>query len=752
MNKVYKIIKTETDYLEALNHINSHDFLSYDVETTGLNVRKDQVVGFSFSGESGRGYYVPIKIYCPLQNMLNDFLPSWDYKKLLIALSSKGLLMFNGSFDIRVTRNNLGFDFLENLEADVMLMKHTLEEEGTFKLKEIASIYQSEIGLDMQELANQEQVEMKESVIKNGGSVTKSNFEIYKADLECLGKYACMDADLTIRLALFFNRKLQEENLLDFFYKDEVMPLYKEVTIPMEDKGIKIDLDLINTTKEEITKVILEKENKIIEELLKLPETQIWLEDKINKEIKVSNKGTFAQKVVELNLLDLKKSKSGRYSLTKSAIEKLEDSPVKKFLEGDLEAIDTKKISKILYKEKNPKIINIASKKQLGEIVFDYMGIKPLSYTKKNSPQFNDTMIEYLADSGYNWAKLLRDYNKLCKINGTYIDRPLNNHEEGIYYPYFKQHGTISGRYSSDLQQLPRPKETGELSSDVLYFTNKIREFYIARDGRVFIDSDYESLEPHVFSSVSSDQRIMDIFRKGHDFYSTIAIATENLKDVSADKKADNYLGKVNKPKRSSSKIYSLGIPYGLKAFKLSKLLNVSVEEAEKLINNYLNSFPDLKKWMEDTGSFVRKSGYITTKSGRKRHLNKVKTLYDIHKDNLLNYKYRSTLSRRYGKEEVLSIYRDFTNGINNAYNFQIQGLAASIVNRAMINISREFKKRGIDGWICATIHDQIIADVPESRAEECKNLVEEIMCNSFKLDVELKAPAQIARNFKEGH
>ena len=396
--------------------------------------------------------------------------------------------------------------------------------------------------------------------------------------------------------------------------------------------------------------------------------------------------------------------------------------------------------------------INISSKKQMGEITFNHLGIKPLSKTDKGVPQFNDTMIQHLAENGHEWASKLSDYNKLIKIQGAYIDRFLDNHEDGYYYFYYKQHGTLSGRFSSDAQQLPRPKEEGELSPTVLYFNNIIRSFFIAGEDRVFVDADYESLEPHVFAHVSGDEGLRDIFRKGHDFYSTIAIATEKLEGVSADKKADNYLGKLNKPLRQKAKAYSLGVPYGMSVYALAKSLGVEQEEAQVLYDGYLDGFPELKKWMEKSKKDAQYKGYITTQTGRIRHLDRVKDLHSRHGEKLLDFKYRKKLEKKHGSDAVLNAYRDYKNGINNSRNFQIQGLSASIVNRAMIEIMREFKSRDINAWVCGTIHDQIIVNAPVDKSEICAKIVEEIMCNTVKLSVTLKAPAEVGDNWKDTH
>jgi DNA polymerase I-like protein with 3'-5' exonuclease and polymerase domains len=757
MEKDYKIINTVRLFLEARKHVQDSQHLAFDTETTGLNVRKDKVIGYSFTGTIGKGYYMPLYYYDPLKEELleHPIVSQVDHFFLLDELAIKDLLMWNASFDVRITKNDLGIDLINALYADVMLMKHTVEEEGTFKLKEVAIEKQEFIGLDAEKEANEEQIILKESIIKNGGSATKTNYELYKADLQDIGIYACADVDLTLRLGEYYADKLADEELEELFYDKEVMPLYKQVTIKMEEKGIKLDIPLIEKTRDGIIKDMNILEEEVINILMDTDDAQDWLDDTLNKKYPVSPKGNFGQKVCDYFNLDIPKTPSGKYSLTKKNIEKLEPSEAKDFLlgEAELDINDSNIIQDNLHIAKEGKIININSKTQLGAIVFDYMKIKPLSYTKKKkAPQFDDGMIQKLEEMGYEWARKLGNYNKLVKIKGSYIDRFLDAQEDGVFYPSFFQHRTISGRYGSDMQQLNRPKEEGELDPIVLAYNNIIRKFFISEEDRVFIDNDYESLEPHVFAHVSGDEGLRNIFRKGHDFYSTIAIATEGLYELSADKKAENYLGKVNKPLRQKAKAYSLGVPYGMKGYALGMTLGVSTEEAEELIDNYLSGFPELKQWMSNSEDMANHHGYVISEVGRKRHLPKVKKLYRIHKNKLLDYKYRAKLNKRYGKEEVLSMYRDYKNGINNAKNFQIQSLSASIVNMAAIEINKELDKRGIDGWVALQIHDQLVVNVPKKDKEECREIVQDIMENNYKLSLDLKAPAEVAVNLAEGH
>ena len=163
------------------------------------------------------------------------------------------------------------------------------------------------------------------------------------------------------------------------------------------------------------------------------------------------------------------------------------------------------KISMALWREKNDgEYINIQSKKHLGEFVFDYLGVKPLvsgANTKSGRDKFDMEMIEELSKD-YQWAENLRIYNKLLKIKSTYIDRFVDGAEDGKYFFYFKQNGTVSGRYGSDAQQLPKPKEEGEDAPIIVKYTNIVRAFLTAGEGRKVCDADYESLEPHCFASV----------------------------------------------------------------------------------------------------------------------------------------------------------------------------------------------------------------------------------------------------------
>jgi len=319
----------------------------------------------------------------------------------------------------------------------------------------------------------------------------------------------------------------------------------------------------------------------------------------------------------------------------------------------------------------------------------------------------------------------------------------------------------VSGRYGSDAQQLPKPKEDGQDVPIVVHYNNLVRAFLIAGEGRKFIDSDFESLEPHCFASVTGDERLREIFNKNWDFYSTIAIRTEKLDEqrdkypdgVSADKKAPNFLKKLDPVKRNTAKGYALGIAYGMEAYALGMGLGIPQKEAEKLVNGYLDGFPQLKEWRVNSREQVKKHGYIKNYVGRVRHLDTAKKLYDKFGEKILDWKFRKELEQSYGKDFVTKIYRDYKNAMNNCLNYQLQSLAAAVVNRAALQINRKAKQLGIDAQVVMQVHDQLIINVAEERAETFAPIVQNLMETTTVLPgVSLKAPPEIANNLKEGH
>ena len=763
--KKYYLIQDEIDCAIALSAINCSDIVAFDTETTGLNVRKEEVIGFSFSTEVGQGFYFPLMKYNTEKQAMQYCAPA-KHIPILNALATKKLVMHNASFDTRVVFNQLGVDLIGSLHADTQLMRHTLNEEGPFSLKDIAVELASKIGIDVEEVANQEQLELAENVKAKGGSWTKGSKDIFMGDLDIIAKYACADTDLTLRLFNHFQSQLESEGMLKFFYEDEVMPLYKFVTIPMEHEGVHLDIPRLENLYKQITADLSQIECNVVEALLNTDEGKQFAEQRLAEEFPPSNKGGFAQEVCQFFNLPLPKLASGKYQITKKTLDSINDAELLphqfrafEFLKDianqlmDYEILEIQK-ALLVAKQGTPHLINISSKQQLGTIVFDLMGIAPLTRTEKGAGQFNEDFIEHLAEQGFAWAKELRVYNKLNKIKGSYYERFLDQQEGSIFYPTFKQHGTTSGRFGSDMQQLSRPLEEGADDSRIVFYTNTLRELVIPKDGYVFIDDDYESLEPRVFADDAGDPALIEIFEKGEDFYSKVAIGTENLTGVSAHKKDDNFLKNLHPEVRQNAKAYSLGIRYGMKAGKLAMTLGIDKEDAQAKIDNYFKNFPGLKNAMDNYLSQAKLNGKVVSKYGRVRHLPRVKEIYNKYGDGILEYENMKKISlKTYTPIATLKdIKKEYNNLLNNALNFPIQAAATSIINRAMIAMTIKFREKGLDAWVSLQIHDQAVITCHKSCIDEVKLIVQDCMENTNKLAMKLIAKPEVAHNLRDGH
>ena len=749
MNKSYKIITDESGVVELADYIRNGNIIAYDTETTSVNPRQGDIIGFSVSANINEGYYFPTKVWNNNTQSIEDLYIGGKRcediaVKLISLLVGKKLVMHNGSFDVRYTKNCYDIDLRDSLHCDTMLLRHTLKEDGPFGLKDIAIELQNELGIDAEKEANEEQVKLKESIKNNGGQITKTNFEIYKADMQLLGEYAAADTDLTLRVMTYYLPILKEEGLWDFFFVDEVMPLYRTVTIQMEEKGSQLNMDLITKLDVEITKDIARLEGEVVDELMKLPGTKKWAMVRARSKYPPNKRGNYAKLMTQYIGEGVLRNPDGAALF-------LTDGD-----ESHLDDWDSLKVSIDMMKEKEGGVINIGSKNQLGELCFQYLGIKPLSKTRKGTDQFNEDLVDSLAKT-HEWAAKMKDYNKLNKIKSSYIDRFTERAENDRYYFYVKQHGTTSGRFSSDSQQMPRILEPGEASPLVLKYNNVVRQFIQAERGRKLVICDQNSLEPRVFASVSNDPALINVFKNDEDLYSRVAIQAFKIQeDVSAIKSDDNYLKKVRPDLRQKAKSIALAIPYGAGAWQIGQTLGIHIKEAQKLVDGYLDGFPELARWMSDTHLRANTIGRIVNKTGRIRHLDKVKYIYDKFEDNLIKpwiFKGMKEQARKAGNEKELQQLRmEYKNGLNNAKNFQIQSLAASIMNRSAIAIHKAFEEKGLDAYIMLQIHDEFVVNCSEDIADEVSALVKHHMETTVNIETGLVAEPNIADDFGEGH
>ena len=668
--------------------------IAFDTETTGLNVRKDRVIGFSYYDGKESIYVVHLKWN---GSSLVEITPFAQCVEILETFKTEELIMHNAAFDCQVVKNYFGVDLLSSLKIDTVLLAHLLDENrSSYGLKELGTAL---FGFG----AASEQTDLKNALKQQGAGSS----EFFKAPVEILSKYARKDVELTYKIAKKLLPQLTPK-LSDLFYS-EIMPLYKEVVIPMQARGVAINVSAMEKTQAEMASDMEILRNKIESDIQ--PALAPFYDWFYNKEYPLKTRG----KVFTAMKLGL--------SLREAQEKVCKDDKVQPF--------------------------NILSKHHLKKLFFDIYKEKPLSYTEAKQPQVDEDFLTSVA-SKYSFVDDLILYNKLTKVKSTYIDRILEESENGIFYPTYFMHRTVSGRLSGDMQQVPRPLEQGPAL--LLKYNNLLRTFFVSRPEYIFIDDDYESLEPRVFAAVAGDSALTDIFKNGHDFYSTIAIMVEKLENVSADKKAPNYLGKVNKPARQTAKAYSLGIAYGLDDYKLHKDLNISQNESKKLIAGYFAAFPQLKAWMERTKHSMLTTGQVETRLGRIRRNQEIPALYKCHGDAALN---ALDLWKKYNENEHVYNsakldYKKIRHAINNSYNHQIQGLAAHILNRAAIEVVRAFKNENLDAYIVALIHDEILVECSLNCIDRVKEIMQTKMEGTLKIETPLVAIPSIGKNFLE--
>lgn len=713
------------------------DIVSFDLETNSVNERTAKTWGIGLAFEEDEGFYLPIRKPNGEQYFEDTAQVINLVNKLLL---NKKVIGHNIIYDTIVWYWNTGTNITKHIFADTILMKHCINEERPFGLKEIAVQY-------LGPWADKAQQELLENIKANGGSITKTNMEMYKADTNILGVYCTWDVMLTFKLFNLFSKKLKEEGMETFFYEDEVMPLYKKVTIPMKLRGIHVDIKYFETLGEEISIEINNLEEKILEQLDVL--IYDYQRELLNTIAPVKKTGTYPRQLAKVLNEELPTS------LAKKELLKHKHLQTVKWLLEDIDGgLDEELLEQAqlhMFYEKNPDqnfIFNLNSKTHLKHLFFSILGEEPLSTTDKGEPQVDDDFLDSIK-SRYTFVRDLQDLNKLSKIKGTYIEGILDRQINGVIYTSMLQFGTTSGRYSStnpNLQNLPRPKEDDAgLSELVLKYNNAIRKGFVVQSGYKFIDADYSALEPRCFAHMSGSKDLQKIFHDGTDMYSAIAIRMFKLTDVSAIKKDANFLGKLYPEKRQQVKAFCLATVYGAEAFRIGELLDIPRDEAQNLIDAYLDAFPDLRKYIINCHHEVNKYGKVKTIFGRTRHLQRGKELYKSYGTTILD----SRWAKKNGLHEER---REYKNLLNNSTNFKIQGLAAHLINRACINITNEFEKNHIDGYLTLQIHDQAICTVKEDQAEIALKIVKDCMENVFKLDIPLVVEPAIAINLKDGH
>ena len=351
---------------------------------------------------------------------------------------------------------------------------------------------------------------------------------------------------------------------------------------------------------------------------------------------------------------------------------------------------------------------NIASPKQVGEILFGKMKIVDKA-KKTKTGQFvtSEEVLQQLRNK-HEIVDYILQHRGLKKLLGTYVEAlpKLINQHTGHIHTSFNQTITSTGRLSSsdpNLQNIPVRGEDGK----------EIRKCFIPEEGQLFFSADYSQIELRVMAHLSQDKNMQEAFKSGHDIHTATAarIYHEDIDAVTRDQR--------NKAKRAN-----FGIIYGITVFGLSERLEISRDEAKKLIEGYFATFPEVRQYMEKSKEEARKKGYAETLFRRRRYL---ADLYS-HNVNVRNYAER------------------------NAINAPIQGSAADIIKVAMINIHKRFQQENIQSKMILQVHDELNFSVLPEEKEKVEHIVIEEMENAYPLSVPLTAEFGWGSNWLEAH
>jgi DNA polymerase I-like protein with 3'-5' exonuclease and polymerase domains len=718
------------------------EFVSLDLETNSGNEKKAQIWGVGLAFTPNTAFYIPVRTPTSEHVWTGDELPS-IYRWVASVCSSHKLIGWNLIYDVLVFENNSGFPIADFIYCDGILLKHTLDEEMPHNLKDTGVKY---LGPG----ADKAKEKLYENIKANGGRTTQDHMEMWCADTDVLGEYCGWDTLLARRLFDLFTPRLKEEGLEKLFYEEEIMPLYKEVTIDMKRNGFLVDVKYFEQLYHDINEDIEKIEGQIQASIS--GDIATFVSRTLTETCPVKRSGSFPKFLAEQHGINLP-TVDGKITLAKKALqnhkEHLPDWYYYWLVEGgELDERTARQGQYFWHRKANDSqwVFNLGSTAHLVWLFFDKWGFDPLEHTEGGKPKCDENFLDSVADK-HAAVQLLIDYKKLNKLASTYIEGILSRHVDGTIYTSMLQFGTTSGRYSSrdpNLQNLPRLKDDdAQLSAIVLKYTNAIKRGFIPPAGFKLLNADYSSLEPMCFAHVSNEERLRNVFRKGHDLYSTIAIDVFGLHEYSADKKADNYLGKKQKEKRQLAKIFCLAVVYGAEAGRISKLMGIEYHEAQDIIDAYFDAYPNLRRYMADCDKLATTLGIARTQFGRVRHIPIAKDLYSRWGMKLLN--------RQFAKQNDLGDIRyRLKNALNNAKNFPIQGLAAHVVNKAMIAVTRAFKAAGIVGRVIMQVHDEITCVVREDFIEPAKKILQKCMEETTLLSVPLKAEPVVAMNWAE--
>ena len=355
---------------------------------------------------------------------------------------------------------------------------------------------------------------------------------------------------------------------------------------------------------------------------------------------------------------------------------------------------------------------NLASPKQLGEVLFDKLKLDPSAKkTKTGQYQTGEDVLLKLAAKGNPIVENILVFRELTKLKSTYVDAlpQLINRKTGRVHTTYGQAVAVTGRLQSNnpnLQNIPVRTDRGK----------EVRKAFVPRDSKhVLLSADYSQIELRIVAAISQDKNMCDAFKKGTDIHTATASRVYNVSEKD-----------VTKEMRYKAKSVNFGIIYGQGAFGLADNLGISRAEAKEIIDNYKKEFPGIQRYMDDTINFAREHGYVQTIMGRKRWLRDI---------NSANFTVRGFAER-------------------NAINSPIQGTAADMIKLAMQKVHAAMKKEKMQSKMLLQVHDELVFDGLKTEVKELKPLIIECMQSAMPLPGKVPVIAECGQgiNWLEAH
>ena len=658
-----------------------------------------------------------INVEVPIKDDLNDFkVEEWDKEKVLEIFKELNFNRYIERFNLR-GENSSNKETEEIKEAKDLYEKQekSIEEITEFVIKEKEIIF----------YLWKEKVEDEEKIIKeeiSGISIHNRNENIVyytkienKEELEKLKTIFESSKIKKIGIDLSKTYILLKQSGINLKGIDYDIAIAAYILNPTDNK-LKIEDLMMKYLEIDADELLGEEEKEEKQEQINLFETE---ENKKNKEVserEIEKSCLYAyvigkikeitkEKLEEINCLELfnkidmptvevlsNMQWNGMY------VDKEELENFGKELTSKLEAL-----TKIIY-EMAGEEFNINSPKQLGEILFEKMKLPVIKKTKKGYST-DVEVLEKLKKEDPIIEQLL-EYRQLMKLNSTYVEglKPYINPKTKRIHSFFHQTITATGRISStepNLQNIPTRFELGK----------RLRKVFKPEEGYLYVDADYSQIELRVLASISEDKHMVEAFKKGEDIHKQ-----------AASKVFKTPIEEVTKEQRTNAKAVNFGIVYGISDFGLGEQLGIGRKQAKVYIDEYLNEYSGIKKYMDNVIEEAKEKGYVETLFNRRRYIPELKSN---------NY-----LVRQFGQRAAM--------------NTPIQGTAADIMKIAMIKVFKEIEKRGLKSKIVLQVHDEMMIEAPVSEVQEVKDIIKECMETATKLNVPLVAELSEADNWYE--